>query len=144
MHADQRLIASKSSNKPQNGDEEEITSVTEGHKGQPKHNVTSRRQFPMNQHGEHSECDETVEITRIKADGVESKRKHYPANNYAGGRSKPRMLPDKYNGNSPVESFRVQFEDCAAYNEWDCDDKVVFNGTSHSGAVGCSIWTDNI
>jgi len=140
MHNDQRRIASKSSNKPKNGDKEQITSVTEGHKGQPRNNVTNQRQFPMDQTDEHPECYETVEITRNEADGVESKRKLYPANNYAGGRSKPRMLPDKYNGNSPVESFRVQFEDCAAYNEWDCEDKVAYLRWCLTGQATQVLW----
>jgi len=35
------------------------------------------------------------------------------ANYPMGGRSKPCMLPDKYSGNSPMQSFIAQFESCA-------------------------------
>ena len=32
--------------------------------------------------------------------------------------AKPRLLPEKFSGNTPVETFFAQFESCASYNNW--------------------------
>jgi len=65
---------------------------------------------------------------------------YHSADYRMGGRSKPRMLPDKYSGNSPVQSFIAQFESCAAYNEWNSKDKEAFLRWCLTGPATQILW----
>ena len=59
-----------------------------------------------------------------------------------GPRSKPvrNMKPDKFNGNGSLETFLVQFSNCAKYNRWRESDKAAHLRWSLTGMAAELLW----
>ena len=95
-----------------------------------------------------SACHEEGCSFRTNRSKQEDKNSHSPSSSRSSSSErcnstksrKPRMLPDKYNGTTSVESFFAQFETCARYNEWNERDKVAYLKWCLSGTAAQLLW----
>ena len=62
------------------------------------------------------------DMGRMEDDRLEEKKKHYSP--IERGDRRQNMKPRTFDGNSPWESFLIQFEICARYNKWSDSQKV--------------------
>ena len=53
---------------------------------------------------------------------------------------KREIKPDKYDGNTCVETFLSKFSCCAKYNNWDSSDKAAYLTASLTGSAGLLLW----
>jgi len=142
----QRMVKTKPTMNNQKSHSRKNVDITEAHEGQHTsiNNETDRWQFPVANQDDHLGRYQREQTTSNKSGKSESKQNgdhRHPTNYLADrGHSKPRMLPEKYAGNSPVESFKAQFEGCAAYNGWDDDDKVAYLRWCLTGIATQVLW----
>jgi len=79
------------------------------------------------------------EYGRRAPDRRSRSRSDSPENGY-GSYHKHKLLPEKFNGSTSVDSFFAQYDSCAKYNGWGERDKVAYLRWSLTGPAAQLLW----